>query len=108
MCDSCATRRPPKRTHECPHAPTERNLTNFTNTSENQKTQSYDQRPLTFEHGDKVLLKKTQKPEGCDEIFPLWEGLFLILERLCDAVHKIQRSHLDTPKVVYGNRLRKV
>ena len=106
-CDSCATRRPPKRTHECPHVPTERNLTNLTKTSENQKTQSYGERPLIFECGDKVWLKNTQKSKGSDQIFPMWEGPFLILERLCDVVYQIQKSHMDPPRVVYGNRLRK-
>ena len=105
-CDSCATRKPPKRTHECPHVPTERNLTNLTNTSENQKTLSYEERPIVFELGDKVFLKNTQNPKGSDQIFPLREGPFLILERLCDVLYKIQKSHMDPPKVVYGSLLR--
>ena len=71
------------------------------------KSPTYDIRPLTFEFGDQVCLKNTQKKKGCYQKVPLWEGPFIVIERLCDVVYKIQRSHRDQPKVVYGNRLRK-
>ena len=106
-CDPCTTRRPPKKTPKCPnaHAVTERKLSNGPS---NKSPISYDMRPLTFEYEDQVWLKNTQKKKGCNQKVPLWEGPFIVMERLCDIVYKIQRSHRDQPKVVYGNRLRNV
>ena len=98
--------RPPKKTPKCPnsHAATERKLSDVLSSS-NKSLTSYDPSHLSL--GDQVWLKNTQIKKGCNQKVPLWEEPFIVMDRLCDIVYKIQRSHRDQPKVVYGNRLRK-
>ena len=66
-----------------------------------------DKRQL-FEKGDAVWLHNPQRKKGvCPKLSLQWQGPFLVIERLCDVVFKIQRSARSTPKVVHANRLKK-
>ena len=103
-CDPCKTRRPPKKTVS-------------SHTAENSHPscrpipQEYDVKPLLFECGDKVWLRNTQtkgdNSENVTSQIPCsWEGPFIVKQKLCDVVYRIE-SHICPPKVVYANRLRK-
>ena len=58
-CDPCTTTRPPKKVPKCSnaHVATERKLSD----GPSNKSPTYDIRPLTFEFGDQVWLKNTEK-----------------------------------------------
>ena len=78
--------------------------------SETQK-KNYDHRcdgrPL-FERGEAVWLHNPQRKKGvCPKLSCTWEGPYLVIERLCDVVYKIQKTSKSTPKVVHSNRLKK-
>ncbi len=66
-----------------------------------------DKRPL-FQRGDPVWLHNPQRKKGiCPKLSCQWEGPFLVIDKLCDVVFKIQRSVRTKPKVVHANRLKK-
>jgi len=83
---------------------------NLTMASQKQK-KYYDHRcdnRSLFDKGDPVWLHNPQRKKGiCPKLSLKWEGPYLVIEKLCDVVFKIQRSARSTPKVVHANRLKK-
>ncbi len=92
---------------ELVHAYARQNLTIASQKQKKYYDHRCDRRPL-FERGDAVWLHNPQRKKGvCPKLSLQWEGPYLVVERLCDVVFKIQRNLRSKPKVVHANRLKK-
>ena len=68
----------------------------------------YDMRIVasTFGSGDLVWLHNPQRKKGISpKLRRPWEGPYVVVERLNDVVHRIQRGPRKKPKVVHRDRL---
>ncbi|MES9881596.1 MAG: reverse transcriptase domain-containing protein [Sedimenticola sp.] len=75
--------------------------------SEKQK-RGYDHRLMynQFERGDAVLMRSRPKAGISPKLQPLWEGPYIVVERVTDLVYKIQRNSKSSFKVVHHNCLK--
>ena len=61
-----------------------------------------------YRTGDFVWLYTPIKKVGVSpKLQKFWDGPYLVLERLSDAVYRIQRSEKSIPKVVHFDRIKK-